>query len=141
MCAHTHMHTHMCACNNFKAAEPLCAQSCVTLCDPVDGSPPGSSLHGIFQARILECIAISYSRGSSQVRDQTRVSSVSCPGRLILYLGATWKALFSIPFPNTVAVCSLAGDTIRKQISMKLPMLLQFSSVQSLSHVQLFATP
>ena len=66
--------------------------------------PTGSSVHAIFQARILECIAISYSRGSSQVRDQTRVSSVSCPGRLILYLGATWKALFSLPFPNTGAV-------------------------------------
>ena len=37
------------------------AQSCVTLCDPTDCSLPGSSLHGIFQARILECIAISYS--------------------------------------------------------------------------------
>ena len=44
----------------------LCsAQSCLTLCDPLDYSPPGSSVHGIFQARILEWVAISYSRGSS----------------------------------------------------------------------------
>ena len=44
----------------------LAAQSCPTLCDPVDCSPPGSSVHGIFQARILEWVAISSSRGSSQ---------------------------------------------------------------------------
>ena len=40
-------------------------QLCLTLCDPVDCSSPGSSVHGILQARILECIAISFSRGSS----------------------------------------------------------------------------
>ena len=44
------------------------AQSCPTLCDPMDCSPPGSSVHGIFQARGLEWIAISFSRGSSQPR-------------------------------------------------------------------------
>ena len=44
----------------------LCAQSCLILCDPVDCSPPGSSVHGISQARILEWVAISSSRGSSQ---------------------------------------------------------------------------
>ena len=47
---------------------------CLTLCDPVDCSPPGSSVHGILQTRILERVAISFSRGSSQPRDQTRVS-------------------------------------------------------------------
>ena len=49
----------------------MCAQLCPTLCDPVDYSLPGSSLHGIFQARILEWVAISYSRVSSKHRDQT----------------------------------------------------------------------
>ena len=44
------------------------AQSCLTLCDPMDGSPPGSSVHGISQARILEQVTISYSSGSSQPR-------------------------------------------------------------------------
>ena len=43
----------------------LVAQLCPTLCNPVDCSPPGSSLHGIFPVRILEWIAISFSRGSS----------------------------------------------------------------------------
>ena len=46
--------------------------SCPTHCDPLDCSPPGSSVHGILQARILEWVAISFSRGSSQPRDQTR---------------------------------------------------------------------
>ena len=48
------------------------AQSCPTLCDPVDRSPPGSSVRGILQARILEWVAISFSRGSSQPRDRTQ---------------------------------------------------------------------
>ena len=50
------------------------AQSCPTLCDPVDCIPPDSSVHGILQARILERVAISFSKGSSLPRDQTQVS-------------------------------------------------------------------
>ena len=53
------------------------AQSCLTLCDAVDCTPPGSSVHGILQARILEWVAISFSRGSSQPRDRTRVSCIA----------------------------------------------------------------
>ena len=56
----------------------LVAQSCLTLCDPVDCSLPGSSVHGIFQARMLERVAMPSSRGSSQPRDGTHVSCVSC---------------------------------------------------------------
>ena len=52
----------------------LVARSCPTLCDPLDCSLPSSSVHGIFQARLLEWVTISSSRGSSQPRDQTRVS-------------------------------------------------------------------
>ena len=51
-------------------------QSCLTLCDPVDCSLPGSSVHGIFQAIVLEWIAISFSKGSTQPRDWTRVSRI-----------------------------------------------------------------
>ena len=47
------------------------AQSCLTLCDPMGCSPPGSSVCGILHARILEWVAISFSRGSSQSRNQT----------------------------------------------------------------------
>ena len=53
-------------------------QLCLTLCDPMDCSLPGSSVHGISKARILEWVAIFYSKGSSQPRDQTHVSCVSC---------------------------------------------------------------
>ena len=57
------------------------AQSFPTLCDPMDYSLPGSSVHGIFQTRILELATISYSRGSSQPRDITWVSCISCISR------------------------------------------------------------
>ena len=52
------------------------AQSCLTLCDPMDCSLPGSSIHGIFQARVLEWVAISFSRGSSRPEDETCVSPI-----------------------------------------------------------------
>ena len=66
----------------------LCAkllQSYLTLCDPIDCNPPGSSVNVILQARILEWVAISFSTGSSQCRNQTNVSYISCVGRLVLY--------------------------------------------------------
>ena len=63
----------------------VCVQLCLTLCNPRDCNPQGSSVHGIFQTRILEWVAISYSRGSSWPRNQTWVSCVSCIGRQILY--------------------------------------------------------
>ena len=56
--------------------ERKCAQSCPTLCDPMDCSLPGSSVHGIFQAIVLEWIAISFSRGSSRPRGWTLVSHI-----------------------------------------------------------------
>ena len=68
------------------------AQSCLTLCDPMDCSSPGSSIHGIFQSKILEWVAISYSRGSSPPRDRIHVSCISCTGRWILYHCASWEA-------------------------------------------------
>ena len=60
-------------------------QPCPMLCSPMDYSPPGSSAHGIFQARILEWGAISFSRASSQPKDRTRISCIICTGRQILY--------------------------------------------------------
>ena len=59
----------------------LVAQSCLTLCDPMDCSLPGSSVHGISHARILEWVANSFSRGSSQHSDQTQVSYIA--GRFV----------------------------------------------------------
>ena len=60
------------------------AKPCPTLCNPMGCSPPGSPVHGIFQARILEWVAISSSRESSQPKDQTHVSCTSCISRRIL---------------------------------------------------------
>ena len=77
------MCVYICACS--------VTQLCLTLCDPMDCSPPGSPVHGIFQARILEWVSVSFSRGSS--RDQTHIS---CIGRRILDYSATWKALLDI---------------------------------------------
>ena len=53
---------------NAAAAAAKSLQSCPTLCDPIDGTPPGSSVPGILQARILECIAISFSNACMQAK-------------------------------------------------------------------------
>ena len=68
----------------------LVTQSCLTLCDPMDCRSPGSSVHGILQARILEWVAISFSRGSSQPRDRTQVFCIA--GRFFID-SASRKAL------------------------------------------------
>ena len=89
------------------------AQSCPTLCNSMDCSLPGSSVHGILQARILEWVAISSSRESFWPRDRTCVSCISCVGRQILYHWATWethKMLYNLPPPPQIIipfVCSL----------------------------------
>ena len=94
-------YVEVCAC--------MYAQSCPTVCDPMNCSPPDSTDHEIFQARILKWVAISFSSWSSQPRDQTCISYID---RWILYLWANREDL-----------------------------VITLSSVQSLSHVRLFATP
>ena len=69
------------------------AQSCPTLCNPMDCSPPGSSVHGIPQARILEWVALPSSRRSSSPRDRNVVFLRLLRGRWILYHSTTWEAL------------------------------------------------
>ena len=69
------------------------AQSCPTLSNPTDYSPPGPPVHGILQARILEGVAISSSRGSSRPRDQTHVSYVS-------YITVPPGKVFRVPLDN-----------------------------------------
>ena len=68
-----HLHNSVC----------VCAQSCLTLCGPMDSSLPGSSVPGIIQARILEWVIIPFSIASSHPRDQTGDSCVSCIGRRV----------------------------------------------------------
>ena len=60
-------------------------QSCLTLCDPMDYTLPGSSVRGISQTRILEWVAISFSREFSWPRDQTHFTCISCVARQVLY--------------------------------------------------------
>ena len=99
------------------------AQLCLTPCDPVDYSLPGSSVHGILQARILKWVAISFSRGSSWPRDQ---SSVSYIGRWILYrlshLGSPYSALpafIHLFSTHTEAqLCALVQYAVAKKTGM-----------------------
>ena len=70
----------------------VCVLSCVWLCSPVDWSPPGSSVLGISQARILDWVVISFSRGSSWTKDQIHISHISWIGRQVLYYYNTWEA-------------------------------------------------
>ena len=83
----------------------------LTPCDPMDFSPPGSFVHEILQARILEWVAISSSRGSSQPRDQTHFSCVSCIGKQILYhqhhLGIQLVILLNIKLSHHVSLLGL----------------------------------
>ena len=74
----TNVDNLICGSSAFSAAAAV-AQSYPTLSNPMDCSLPGSSLHGILQARVLEWVAIYFSRGSSQPRDRTWVSLI--PGR------------------------------------------------------------
>ena len=71
----------------------LVAQSCLTLCDPMDCSPPGTSVHGILQERILEWVAMPFSRGSSWPRDWTQVP---CTAGRFFTIWATRKAFIIV---------------------------------------------
>ena len=97
----------------------LCAKpphSCPTLCDTMDCSPANSSLHGILQARILEWVSMPSSKGSSQPRDWTQVSYVSCIGRRVLYYQCHLRST-STSDPSFVSwrlcvSCSVMSDSL-----------------------------
>ena len=115
----------------------LVSQSCPTLCDSMDCSSPGSSVHGILQVRILEWASIPFSRRSSQPRGWTCVSGVSCISRWILYHWATWKAQI-IPgwlVKKKLMVFPQGANHVYKCISWSLKV-----KVKSLSHFLLFGT-
>ena len=79
----------------------LCAQCCLAVCHPMVCSPLSFSVHGISQARILEWVAISSSRGSSLPKDRTRLSCVSCiSGRILDH----WQHLVS---PTQSTCCAM----------------------------------
>ena len=72
-------------------SESEVTQWCPTLSHTMDCSLPGSSIHGIFQARVLEWVAFSFSRVYSPPRDRTQASSISCINRWVLYHWVTWE--------------------------------------------------
>ena len=104
-------------------SESEVAQSCPTLCDPMDCSLPGSSLDGILQASVLEWVAISFSRGSSRPRDWTQVSRI--PGRRF----------------NLWATRDVTSYDVLHVLWVHMICIWACMCAQLLSHVRLFVTP
>ena len=94
-----------CSCAFPLKSESEVIQLCPTLCNSVDCSPQGSSGHGILQARILEWVAISFSRGSSQPRDQTRVSCIA--GRHFTFWST--REAWAFPLGRVIALDDRVG--------------------------------
>ena len=94
----------------------LVIQSCPTLCDPMDSNPLGSSVHGVFQARILEWIVISFSRGSSQPRDWTQVSHT------VDRRFAVWATREVLITPYRKTQMNVLANPMSFYVSMYLPM-------------------
>ena len=92
----------------------LIAKSCLTLCDPLDYSPPGSSVHGIHQARIQEWVAIPFSRTSSWSRDQTLVSCIA--GRCF----TIWDTREAPDMSNYTSVITFFKSRCVKELEIKL---------------------
>ena len=117
-------------------------QSCPSLCNLADCSPPGSSVHGIIQVRTLEWVAMPPTRGSSQPRDQTFIFCVSCTGRWVLYhqhhLGRpspSSKTTPSCPNPTSHSwpCCAQSCPTLCNDMACGLP----DSSVHGISQARL----
>ena len=104
MYIYTHIHTHIyiCVCMCF-------SQFCPTLCDPMDCSPPGSSVHGILQARMLKWVATPFSRGSSQtmlgIEPLSLTSSALAGG--FFNTSVVWEAYVSDQISRSVVSDSL----------------------------------
>ena len=113
----------------------ICLQFCPILCNPVDYSSPDSSVHGIPQAIIPEWVAMPSSRGSSQSRDQTCVSYVSCTGRWTLY----HERHFSSFAQSCLTLCdpmnrSTPGFSVHPQLT-ELPKLMSIESMMPSNHL------
>ena len=107
--------------NFLKKHEGEVAQFCPTLCDPMDCSLPGSSVHGIFQAIVLEWIAISFSRGSSRPRDRTQVSR-TVDRRFTVWAtkeedgSKTERGPRELPSPSTTWGCMWRGQSTTQEV-------------------------
>ena len=101
-----------------KVVKALVTQLCPTLCNPIDYSPPGSSAHGFLQARILELVAIPFSKGSSQPRGQTQVSCIAA-GFFTIWATRKAQALASTislnpyQFSSVQFSCSVMSDSLQ----------------------------
>ena len=103
-------HTHKTSVTHCCAVLDLVAQSCPTLCNPMGCSPPGSSVHGVLQARMLEWVAVLFSRGSSQPRDQTQVSRIA-GGFFTPWVTREAQEYWSgQPFPSPVIFLTLGSN-------------------------------
>ena len=108
-----------CCCTTVFGAVLCCAeslQSCLTLCDPMDCSLPGSSVHGILQARILKWVIMPSSRGSSWPSDWTHISDVSCIGRWFFTTSTTLEAQWfgtciCCKVSNTISLVNISQHT------------------------------
>ena len=95
-----------------------CDQSCPTLCDPMDFSPPVSSVCGIYQARILEQFAMSYSRGFPWPGGPTCLSWVSCIGKQIPYQCTTWKPMLTFSITKSSIFAQVSPFVVEGKGSM-----------------------
>ena len=129
----------------------LVTQSCLTLCNPMDHSPPDSSVHGIFPARILEWVAMPISRRSSWARDWTRVSALQEPlGKRFTVFPTNWQwwfagslglrlllialslqfLLFFFTFSVWVQISSVSQDTVMLDEAHRKELTLTLSSAK-----------
>ena len=128
--------TRNCAHVSLSLKESVSHSVVSTLCDPMDCSPPGSSVHGILQARILEWVAISFSRGSSQPRDRTQVSCIA--GRFFT-IWATREAergpLSSSLFHLLAPPCTCPGFSLGSALPLSVPQEADLCSLHHLGSV------
>ena len=95
-------------------------QLCLTLCDPMNHSPAVSSVHGIFQARILEWVTISSSKGCSRSRDQISVSCVSCIAGRSLTIEPSGKPYITIR-PDQIRSVAQSCPTLCDPMNCSMP--------------------
>ena len=115
-------------------SESEVTQSWPTLCDPMDCSLRGSSVHGIFKARVLEWVAISFSRGSSQPRDQTQVSCIA--SRCFTVWATEFPAFFVYLDNSLLSYVSIANIFSQSVFYLLILLILSFIEQKSESLIK-----
>ena len=118
----------VCVCECVCVCVCVHAQLCLTLCNPMDWIPLGFSVHGIFQARILEWVAISYSTGSSWPKDWTQIYCVSSIGRWILFRSTVCLLMLCLLDLSVTERVLLKFPTIIMNLSIFYHSSMNFSS-------------